>query len=348
MAETARIRPFRPEDAEAVVVLWRACGLTRPWNDPRRDIARKLAVQAEGFLVAVDEDGALVGSVMAGYDGHRGWANYLAVAPARRGRGLGRRLMAAAEDYVARLGAPKLNLQLREGNEDAALFYRRIGYRRDAVESYGRRLVEDAPPPAGAPASRGELVLASRNAGKLAEMRALLAPLGYALRAVSEFSEVEPEETAPSFVENALIKARHAARVSGRPALADDSGLEVAALAGAPGVRSARYAEPASDAANNAKLLDALRGVPDAARGARFVSVLVLLRHADDPVPVIAQGFWEGRILEAPRGAAGFGYDPLFFVPAFGCSAAELAPETKNRVSHRARAVAALLRQLGG
>ena len=192
-----------------------------------------------------------------------------------------------------------------------------------------------------------ELVLASRNAKKLKEMQALFAPLGTRLRLVSEFSDIEPEETGNTFVENALIKARHAARVSGLPALADDSGLEVAVLGGAPGVRSARYAgEPSSDAANNEKLLLELRGKTGDARAARFVSVLALLRHADDPVPLIAQGFWNGRILDAPHGANGFGYDPLFFVPEHGCSAAELAPDVKNRISHRARASAELSRMM--
>jgi len=192
-----------------------------------------------------------------------------------------------------------------------------------------------------------EVVLASRNAKKLAEMRALLAPLGWTPRLVSEFSDDDVEETASSFVGNALLKARHAAMVSGLPAIADDSGLEVEALHGAPGVYSARYAgEPSDDAANNRKLLAALEGVPDAQRGARFVSVLVYLRHADDPVPLIAQGFWRGRILQSPRGAQGFGYDPLFYVPEQGCAAAELAPETKNRLSHRAQASAALIEAL--
>lgn len=193
----------------------------------------------------------------------------------------------------------------------------------------------------------GALVLASRNRKKLVELEALLAPLGYQLKLVSEFSDVEPEETAPTFVENALIKARHAARVSGLPAIADDSGLEVAALGGAPGVHSARYAgTQGDDAANNAKLLDALAEVPDAQRAARFVSVLALLRHADDPVPVIAFGAWPGQILRAPRGANGFGYDPLFLDPESGQSAAELSATTKNARSHRARAFAALLAQL--
>ncbi|SEQ82254.1 non-canonical purine NTP pyrophosphatase, RdgB/HAM1 family [Solimonas aquatica] len=345
MPEAVQIRRFVPDDAGAVIALWQACGLTRPWNDPQRDIARKLAQQAEGFLVAV-QDARIVGSVMAGYDGHRGWVNYLAADPALRHQGLGRQLMAAAEAYVASLGAPKMNLQLREDNTGAALFYERLGYRRDAVLSYGKRLVLDGAAPPPAPLAQ-TLVLASRNQKKLAELQALLAPRGYALRLVSEFSDEDVEETGESFIENALLKARHAARVSGLPALADDSGLEVAALGGAPGVRSARYAaERASDAANNEKLLHALAGLPEAQRSARFVSVLVLLRHAQDPVPLIAQGFWPGRILEAAQGANGFGYDPLFYVPELARSAAELPAELKNRVSHRARAMHSLLRQL--
>lgn len=192
-----------------------------------------------------------------------------------------------------------------------------------------------------------DLVLASHNRKKRVELGALLAPLGYRLRLVSEFSDVEPDETAPTFVENALIKARHAAAVSGLPALADDSGLEVAALGGAPGVHSARYAGVhGDDAANNAKLLAALAAVPDDRRGARFVSVLAWLRHADDPVPLIAFGTWPGTILQAPRGSHGFGYDPLFLDPDLGLSAAELDAATKNARSHRARAMQALLAQL--
>lgn len=194
-----------------------------------------------------------------------------------------------------------------------------------------------------------EIVLASRNAGKLAELQALLGPLGYRLRTIAEFADDAAEEPAPSFVENAVLKARHAARRSGLPALADDSGLEVSALGGAPGVRSARYAgETARDADNNARLLQALQGVPDAQRGARYFCALAWLRHADDPVPVIAQGQWRGRIADAPRGDRGFGYDPLFWVETHGCTAAELAPALKNRLSHRARAAAALLQALRG
>ncbi len=192
-----------------------------------------------------------------------------------------------------------------------------------------------------------QLVVASHNRKKLAELQTLLQPLGWDARSVAEFSATVPEETALSFVENALLKARHATQVSGLPAIADDSGLEVDALAGAPGVYSARYAgADASDADNNRKLLEALREVPASKRGARFVSALVFLRHAADPVPLIAIGSWRGRILEAPQGNNGFGYDPLFYVEALGCSAAELDSASKNRISHRAQAMAQLLTQL--
>lgn len=201
--------------------------------------------------------------------------------------------------------------------------------------------------PYPSPLAPHEVVLASHNAKKLAEMQALLEALDWRLRSVSEFGAGAPEEPAPTFVENALLKARHAARVSGLPAIADDSGIEVDALNGAPGVRSARFAGPqARDADNNRKLLNDLAGVPEARRGARYVCVLALLRHAEDPVPIIAQGVWRGRILEAPRGAGGFGYDPLFWVASHGKTAAELDPVLKNRLSHRARAAAALLARL--
>ncbi|TBW07137.1 RdgB/HAM1 family non-canonical purine NTP pyrophosphatase [Azotobacter chroococcum subsp. isscasi] len=191
-----------------------------------------------------------------------------------------------------------------------------------------------------------QLVLASHNAGKLKELQALLGD-AVQVRSVGEFSDVEPEETGLSFVENAILKARHAARVSGLPALADDSGLAVDALGGAPGIYSARYAGGGGDAANNAKLLEALRDVPDAKRGARFVCALALVRHAEDPLPILCEGLWHGRILHAPRGAQGFGYDPLFWVPETECASAELAPAEKNRLSHRARAMAQLRQRLG-
>ncbi|MAY27337.1 MAG: RdgB/HAM1 family non-canonical purine NTP pyrophosphatase [Polycyclovorans sp.] len=191
------------------------------------------------------------------------------------------------------------------------------------------------------------LVLASQNPKKSRELDALLRPLGWQVQALSGFTADSPVEDAPTFVENALIKARHAARISGLPAIADDSGLEVAALGGAPGVRSARYAgEPSDDAANNRRLLAALSGVPAAERGARFVCALVLLRHADDPVPVIAVGTWPGQILDAPRGDGGFGYDPLFLVPERQRSAAELGADEKARLSHRGRALRSLMQQL--
>ena len=194
-----------------------------------------------------------------------------------------------------------------------------------------------------------EAVLASRNAGKLGELQDLLGSLGYRLRSAAEFGGKAPEEPAPSFVENALIKARHAARLAKLPAFADDSGIEIDHLHGAPGVRSARFAgEDASDADNNARLLESLRGVPAHERSARYVCVLVFVRTADDPSPVIAEGHWRGRILDAPRGSGGFGYDPLFWVEAHQCSAAELPPALKNRLSHRARAAAALLAKLRG
>jgi XTP/dITP diphosphohydrolase len=184
-----------------------------------------------------------------------------------------------------------------------------------------------------------EVVLASRNEGKLAEMQALFAPLNWKLRSIAEFVDEAAEESAPSFIENALLKARYATLVSGLPAIADDSGLEVPALEGAPGVRSARYAgDDASDADNNQKLLDALKKIPDDRRGARFVCVMVYLRHAEDATPLIAQGSWRGNILHNPRGTHGFGYDPLFFVPDQKRSAAELEAEVKNRISHRAKA----------
>ena len=188
-----------------------------------------------------------------------------------------------------------------------------------------------------------KLVLASGNAGKLAELRDLLGDAGIDLHAQSEFGVEDADETGLTFVENAILKARHAVRATGLPALGDDSGLCVDALDGAPGLYSARYAGTHGDAgANIAKLLDALRDVPEQCRTARFVCVLALLRHADDPQPLIAEGVWEGRILFAPRGDGGFGYDPVFFDPERNMGAAELDAALKNRISHRGRALALL------
>jgi XTP/dITP diphosphohydrolase len=191
------------------------------------------------------------------------------------------------------------------------------------------------------------LVLASSNRGKLDELRELLSPSGYELVAQSEFGVDDAEETGSTFVENALLKARHAARITGLAALADDSGLLVDALDGAPGLRSARFAgEHGNAAANNALLLERLRDVSPDRRGAHFYCVLVLLRGADDPQPLIAEGSWRGRILEAPRGMQGFGYDPLFLPDGQTLSAAELDPATKNRISHRGQALVALCEKL--
>jgi|SRR5690606_12204751 XTP/dITP diphosphohydrolase len=191
------------------------------------------------------------------------------------------------------------------------------------------------------------IVLASGNAGKVREIRRMLAELDLEVIPQRELGIDPAPETAPTFVENALIKARHASAASGRPAIADDSGLEVDALDGAPGVHSARYAGAgADDAANVAKLLAALAPVPDARRRARFRCVMVYLRHAADPAPVIAQGTWAGRIGHAVRGQNGFGYDPVFVVPECGCTAAELPPEVKNRLSHRGQALRALVAAL--
>lgn len=190
------------------------------------------------------------------------------------------------------------------------------------------------------------VVLASGNEHKLAELSAVLAGSGLALVPQSEFEIAAVAETGTTFIENALIKARHAASAADLPALADDSGLEVFALDGEPGIHSARYAGNGDDAANNAKLLEALAGVPEDRRGARFHCVIVLLRHATDPTPLVCQAHWDGRILESPRGGRGFGYDPLFWVPTHGCSAAELDPDEKNRISHRGQALARLKRAL--
>jgi XTP/dITP diphosphohydrolase len=197
------------------------------------------------------------------------------------------------------------------------------------------------------PAPRKRLVLASANRGKLAEFSHLLAAAPFELTSLGELNLASPEETGATFLENALLKARHAARASGMAALADDSGLEVDALDGAPGVYSARFAGPqADDAANNAKLIAALcalgplRAAPP--WRARYRCVLVLLQHADDPAPVIAEGLWEGVIVTEPLGAGGFGYDPHFWLPQWGLTAAQLTPDHKNRLSHRGAALRAL------
>ncbi|WP_110654293.1 RdgB/HAM1 family non-canonical purine NTP pyrophosphatase [Salinicola halimionae] len=197
----------------------------------------------------------------------------------------------------------------------------------------------------------GNLVIASGNPGKLSEFQQLLGPLGLSVQPQSDFGLNGVEETGLTFVENAILKARAAAKVSGLPALADDSGLAVDALSGAPGIYSARYADTtksgeSQDKANNDKLLAALKDVAEGMRTARYWCVLVYLRHADDPVPLIVQSDWKGDILAYPRGNGGFGYDPLFWIPESGMSVAELSGDEKNRLSHRGRALQALMEQL--
>lgn len=191
------------------------------------------------------------------------------------------------------------------------------------------------------------VVLATGNAGKVREINQMLAGLDLEVVAQTEYGVPEIEETGLTFVENAMLKARNAASHTGLPAIADDSGIEVDALNGAPGIYSARYAGlGAGDRANNDKLLAALATVPDAKRTARFQCLMVYMAHAADPTPIICQGTWDGRILHAPRGTNGFGYDPLFYVPTHDCTSAELPPETKNQLSHRGQALRRLVAML--
>jgi len=189
-----------------------------------------------------------------------------------------------------------------------------------------------------------KIVLATSNVGKVRELAAMLQGLDIEILPQSAFQVREAAETGLTFIENAILKARNAAEQTGLPAIADDSGLEVDALRGAPGIHSARYAGPqASDEANLEKLLKAMQDLPELARSARFRCVVVYMKHAADPAPLIAEGVWEGSILTAPRGSKGFGYDPVFLVPERGCSSAELPPEEKNRLSHRGKALAKLI-----
>lgn len=200
------------------------------------------------------------------------------------------------------------------------------------------------------------LVIATHNLGKLREFEAMRTAMipdfpalaDIALAPLGDWGGEPPEENGDTFLANALIKARAATALTGLPAIADDSGLEVAALGGAPGIYSARYAGPdADDTANNTRLLNELAKIPQADRSARFVCTLAMLRSVEDTSPLTAEGFWPGEILDAPRGSEGFGYDPLFYVPEYNCAAAELPAEIKNRISHRARALTDLMRQLG-
>lgn len=191
------------------------------------------------------------------------------------------------------------------------------------------------------------VVLATNNPGKLRELRELLAPLSIEILPQAQFTKESVEETGLSFVENAILKARHAAKHSGLPAIADDSGLEVDVLRGAPGIYSARYAgENASDEENLLKLVDAVRNVPLERRTARYRCALAFMRWELDPAPIVCQASWEGRIIDVPRGTGGFGYDPIFELPERGITAAELSADEKNRVSHRGRALQLLVREL--
>lgn len=192
-----------------------------------------------------------------------------------------------------------------------------------------------------------DVVLATGNQGKIRELNALLAGLAVTVHSQSELNIEEVPETGTTFVENAVIKARHAARQSGLPAIADDSGLEVDALKGAPGIFSARFSgEDGNDDKNTAKLLADLADIPDADRSARFQCIVVYMRHADDPTPIICQGTWEGLITREPQGDNGFGYDPVFYVPEYACTSAQLPAEVKNRLSHRGKALAQLVTRL--
>jgi len=198
------------------------------------------------------------------------------------------------------------------------------------------------------PAPGRTLVLASGNPGKLTELNAMLAPLGWKVRIQSDWAVSEAVEDGLSFIENALIKARHASKHSGLPALGDDSGLVVDALNGAPGIYSSRFAgADADDNANRQKLLSALERVPASARSAYFFCAMALVRDAEDPAPLFATGRWDGQITEHPAGDGGFGYDPVFWVPDQDCTAAQLPAKIKNRLSHRGRALSVIVEQMG-
>lgn len=192
-----------------------------------------------------------------------------------------------------------------------------------------------------------KIVLATNNQGKVKELQELLASAGFNVVAQSEYQVPDADETGLTFIENAIIKARHTAELTGLPAIADDSGLAVDALGGAPGIYSARYSgEGATDQKNNQKLLEALSNVPPEKRTAYFYCALVFMRHANDPTPIICLGKWNGTILNAPSGQGGFGYDPLFYVPELGCSAADLTREHKSKISHRGQALTELMKKL--
>lgn len=197
------------------------------------------------------------------------------------------------------------------------------------------------------PSDKTIIVIASNNPGKIRELSALMQNMNVDLHPQSDFDVPEVEETGLTFIENAILKARNAAKYSQHPAIADDSGIEIDYLNGAPGIYSARYSGPnATEEDNNRKLLEDLAGVPEAQRTARYWSSIVYMRHELDPSPVIAEGVWEGRILTEPRGEGGFGYDPLFYLPDYDCTSAELKAAEKNRISHRGMALQKLISKL--
>ncbi|MFQ5469144.1 MAG: RdgB/HAM1 family non-canonical purine NTP pyrophosphatase [Gammaproteobacteria bacterium] len=192
-----------------------------------------------------------------------------------------------------------------------------------------------------------EIVLASSNKGKLAEIQKILSAFDISITPQSDLNVSDADETGLTFIENAIIKARHASAITGKPAIADDSGLEVDLLNGAPGIYSSRYAgEDATDQENVEKLLDALDGVSEDQRSARFYCIIIFIRHQDDPTPLICEGSWAGTVMTQPRGTYGFGYDPVFYVPTHQCSSAELPPDVKNTISHRGQALRALIQYL--
>lgn len=310
-------------------------GLQRP------DVALFMAV--EGDVVAG------MGALRA-LDGAHGEIKSMRTREGWLRRGIAARLLEHLLAVAAARGYRRVSLETgtTAAFDPALALYRRRGFRSCpafgdyAASEHNQFMQLDLDPRAPRP-----IVLATGNRGKLAEFQQMLRDSGYALRAQSDFGIEAAEETGTTFEANALLKARHAARLTGLPALADDSGLEVDALDGAPGVWSARYAgEGAGDAANTAKLLAALAGVPAARRGARFRCVIAFVRDADDPAPQLAQGRWEGRIVEAPRGKGGFGYDPVFLDEASGLTAAELDAVAKNARSHRGAALRDLLARL--
>ena len=192
-----------------------------------------------------------------------------------------------------------------------------------------------------------EIVLASNNSGKVKEVHQLLDDTRFQILPQSEFDVIEVEETGLTFIENALLKARNAARYSHHPVIADDSGIEVLALKGRPGIYSARYAGvDASDEENINKLVEDIMALSEADRRARFVCVMVFLKHAEDPTPLISQGIWDGVVITEPRGEMGFGYDPMFYVPTHDCTSAELSPDIKNQLSHRGQALRQLVKKI--